>query len=85
MITTTRSKMTAAGTFFASAMLALMAVSAQPRQAVAFDGLPCPGSAQDGNVCATVETPVYCEDEDGNPYVCRVVTEYYYYDKPNNG
>lgn len=85
MLRTKRSRMTAGGTFFATALAALIAVSAQPRQAVAFSSGDCPGSRNDGQMCAMVERPEYCVDENGNWFVCAWVTEFYYYDKPENG
>ncbi len=79
MLRTKRSKLAASGTFFATAVAALLAVSAQPQQAAAFDGGGCPGSG--GPLCATVTYDLYCSDDEGNVWVCGQVTEYHYYDK----
>lgn len=77
-----RSKLAASASFFGAAMVALIAVSAQPTKAVAFDGGGCGGGS--GPVCTTEVEDKYCTDG-VYVWVCGQKTTYTYYPAPNNG
>lgn len=79
----TRSKLTASASFFGAALAALIAVSAQPGKAVAFDGGECGGGS--GPVCSEeTEVTKYCTDG-VTTWECGWKTTYTYYPAQNNG
>lgn len=73
-----KSRLVKSASFFGAALAALMAVSAQPGRAVAFEGGDCGG--YDGPLCSSTTVDVYCTDGE-TVWVCGSETTYTYYPK----
>jgi hypothetical protein len=81
-MTKTRSKLAKSASFFGAAVAALIAVSAQPGKAVAFDGGDCGGGG--GPKCSETKIDEYCTDG-VNVWVCGSTTSWTYYPSNNGG
>jgi hypothetical protein len=74
-----KSRLAKSASFFGAAVAALLAVSAHPGRAVAFDGGDCGG--YEGPLCSEEEVDKYCTDG-VVVWVCGTKTTYTYYPKP---